>query len=159
MKITSKLFALAAFLFTLASCNNSTVYSDSADLPENGWKKDSAVTFNIPVKDTAADYRLMINVRNNNNYKYQNLWLFIQYQLPDKSIKKDTVECFLADNTGRWIGSGFGSLSEMNILYVPRMRFHQMGNYRYQIKQGMRDSVLTGLNDIGMEVLTAKENK
>jgi gliding motility-associated lipoprotein GldH len=147
-KIILGLFAVLA----LASCNKNTVYDDFKELPAKGWSKDSSAVFTVPVKDINSSYRVLINVRNRGDYKTQNLWLFLSFQRPDKTIKQDTVECYLADNSGKWLGSGFGSLYEMPVLYLKDMKFSQAGNYTFTIKQGMRDSVLVGINDIGLEV-------
>jgi gliding motility-associated lipoprotein GldH len=147
---------LGLALLLLASCNHDTVYNQSKTLPEGGWHKDSAAVFNVPITDVNTPYRLIINVRNRGDYKTQNLWLFVSYQRPDKSIKKDTVECYLANNDGRWLGSGFGSMYEMPVLFVPKIKFTKPGNYKFSIAHGMRDISLVGINDIGLEVIKAK---
>jgi gliding motility-associated lipoprotein GldH len=152
----NKILLVLSTAFVLASCGDKTVFDESTVLNASGWNKDSAAVFTVPVEDVNGQYRLLINVRNSGDYKSQNLWLFISYQRPDKSIKKDTVECYLADNRGRWLGSGFGSLYEMPILYQAKMKFTQAGKYRFAIKHGMRDSLLTGINDIGLEVQQLK---
>jgi gliding motility-associated lipoprotein GldH len=39
------------------------------------WNKDSIVTFDLPELDSTKRYDLFINLRDNNNYQYNNLWL------------------------------------------------------------------------------------
>ena len=92
-------------------------------------------------------------MRHSNTFKTQNLWLFTETSLNGKLIKRDTVECFLANNAGEWLGSGFGSLHEMPILYEPKVAFKELGNYEISIRHGMRDMKLEGISDIGLQVI------
>lgn len=135
-----------------AACTNSDVYFQYKSVTSKGWSKDSVYIFDIPIKDTAGTYNVYVNVRNRGEYPYQNLWLFLNKTTPDKIQTKDSIECYLADQRGKWLGSGIGSIMEMPILYQQNVRFKNKGTYHYKIVHGMRDSVLYGINDIGMRV-------
>jgi gliding motility-associated lipoprotein GldH len=39
----------------------------------SAWNKDSIVTFDLPELDSTKRYDLFINLRDNNNYQYNNL--------------------------------------------------------------------------------------
>jgi gliding motility-associated lipoprotein GldH len=95
---------------------------------------------------------LYVNIRNRGEYPYQNLWIFLTKMLPDSIESKDSIECYLADRRGKWLGSGIGSVLEMPVLYQQKIKFPKTGIYRYKIGHGMRDSVLIGINDVGMRV-------
>jgi gliding motility-associated lipoprotein GldH len=41
---------------------------------------------------------------------------------------------------------------EMPVLYQQNVRFKTKGTYHFKIVHGMRDSILIGINDIGMRV-------
>ncbi|MBO6005714.1 MAG: gliding motility lipoprotein GldH [Paludibacteraceae bacterium] len=137
----------------MCSCSSNSVYEDSRVLPESGWDKDNAEVFDFQIDDANATYQILINVRHTNSYKSQNLWLFTETLLNDKELGKDTVECYLANNAGEWLGSGFGSLHEMAILYQPNIKFAKPGAYKLKIKHGMRENTLSGITDIGVEVI------
>ena len=138
----------------LSSCENGTRIADlSQELDPEGWSKDSVSCFDVTIDDVSCTYTALINVRHHTTYPYQNLWLFTSLQRPDGRIEKDSLECILADNSGAWLGNGFGSMQEMSLLYLPKVRFTQKGTYHIEIRHGMRDSLLTGVNDIGLEVL------
>lgn len=155
MKITRiVIFALLALIF--ASCNNNTIYNEYKELPTEGWNKDSVAMFDVAVQDTTSKYQVIVNVRNRGDYPWQNLWLFVSYTQPNSEVINDTIECYLADNKGEWLGSGFGSLHEMPVLFRKNMNFKQSGNYQFSIQQGMRDSMLVGINDIGLEIIKAE---
>ena len=99
-----------AFLFVLTSCSTGSIYQESISVPTEGWEIDSTAQFQVEIVDASVPYDIEILTRNTSTYGYQNLWLFIDEQLPDGSNKRDTMEIYLADNRGRWLGSGMGSL-------------------------------------------------
>ena len=138
-------------LFALA-CTSNDVYFQYRSVNSKGCNKDSLYTFDIPINDTTATYNVYVNVRNRGEYPYQNLWLFLSKTNPDKIQTRDSIECYLADQRGKWLGSGIGSILEMPVIYQQNIRFKSVGTYHYKIVQGMRDSILTGINDIGMRV-------
>ena len=144
-------WAIFLSLFAVA-CTNTEVYFQYKPVPSKGWSKDSLFTFDVPIKDTAATYNIFVNVRNTGEYPYQNLWLFLSKTNPAKIQTKDSIECYLADQRGKWLGSGIGSIMEMPIIYQQNVRFKTIGTYHYKIVHGMRDSILRGINDIGMRV-------
>jgi len=144
---------LAIFVsLTFAACKNNDVFFQYKAVNAKGWNKDSLYTFDIQITDTTSTYNVYVNVRNRGEYPYQNLWLFLDKTSPDKVEMKDSIECYLADQRGKWLGSGIGSVMEMPILYQENVRFNKSGMYRYKIVHGMRDTTLTGINDIGMRI-------
>lgn len=151
-----KYLSLVSLLTLFTACSNNDVYFQYKAIPSAGWNKDSLCTFDIDVNDTNAIFNLYVNVRNRGEYPYQNLWLFLQKMSPDSVIVKDSIELYLADQRGKWLGSGLGSVLEMPVLYKQNIQFDQKGTYRFQIRQGMRDSVLIGINDIGMRLEKVK---
>lgn len=151
-----RIIGFAVLILILLSCNNkSTVFDQCKELPAKGWHKDSVVHFETRLENNTP-YKMLVNIRNRGDYKTQNMWLFINYERPDKSIKKDSFELYLADNQGKWLGSGFGSLYEMQLEIIPTIKFYQSGVYKFDIKHGMRDTTLVGINDIGLVILKNK---
>ena len=47
----------------------------------NSWDKDSVISFEIKPPDSLNPYNLFVNLRNNNDYKYNNLFLIVEYEL------------------------------------------------------------------------------
>lgn len=148
----SKFLATILIVLLFASCTSNDIYFQYKAVAQKGWNKDSLYTFDFTVKDTVSVYNVYVNVRNRGEYPYQNLWLFLNKTSPDKKLVKDSIECYLADQQGKWLGSGIGSIMEMPILYQQSVKFSKSGTYRYEIVQGMRDSILTGINDIGLRI-------
>lgn len=139
-------------LLLCPACKNNIVYSSVKTMPVYGWKTTNPAEFTFAVPDTTANYNVLLYVRHRKNYPYQNLWLFIEKKLPDSTIVYDTVECYLSDQRGRWLGNGMGSILEIPVLYEQNIRFPRNGNYTYRIYQGMREDTLIGINDIGISI-------
>lgn len=151
-KLLGTIFSILIF----ASCVNDDVYLKYVTINPNGWSEDSLCVFDVPIADSMANYNIYINVRNKNNYPYQNLWLYINRTAPDSTVTSDTIEFYLADQRGKWLGTGIGSILEMPVLYQQYAKLKQRGTYKFEIIHGMRDSILVGINDIGLQIEEVK---
>jgi gliding motility-associated lipoprotein GldH len=149
----NNVFILLLFPLLIISCSGNIAFQDSNVFPDYGWEKDSVLVFNYMVTDTSGMYDIIIDVRNDGNYRYQNFWLFVNAISPDLVELKDTLEIVLADNHGRWIGKGGGSLHQLPVLFQQQVRFSKLGVYRFELIQGMREDTLTGIHDIGLRII------
>lgn len=154
-RITNFLRALLP-LFLLSACSNSDVYFQYKTINQEGWNKDSVLTFDVKITDTTSAYNVYVNIRNSGDYPYQNLWLFLNKTDPDSTSVNDSIECYLADQRGKWLGSGVGSIKEMPVLYEQNKHFTKSGIYKYSVVQGMREDVLKGINDVGIRIEKVK---
>lgn len=80
------------------------------------------------------------------------LRLFIKTTSPDSVVTNDTIEFYLADEFGKWLGNGVGSVFNMPVLYQQNFKFPKKGVYHFDIQHGMRDSLLSGINNVGIKV-------
>ena len=149
----SKFVLMIFFPLFLISCHQNEIFFEYKSLPKSGWNKDSLLTFNFNVSDTVPAYDVFIQVRHYGDYPYQNLWLFLENKNVSKNIiKRDTIEFFLADEFGKWLGSGVGPIKEMPVYYRQQIHFPDSGMYQIKIGQGMRDSVLVGVEKVGIRI-------
>ena len=145
-------FILLTRVLLCSACHERVVYTTFHSLPLEGWHQDSALTYTAEITDSIAQYDMLIVVRHNEEYPYQNLWLFTRSTAPDSTIAIDTLECFLADNSGKWINQSLLSTHEMPLLYMSNIRFPKIGTYTFDVVHGMRDSVLYGISQIGISI-------
>lgn len=147
------LFYLLILLLAFNSCAGNDVYFQYHNVAQNGWSADSVYVYDVNIADTNTSYNVYVNVRNRGEYPHQNMWLFIKKTAVGDSVSvNDTINFYLADQRGKWLGSGVGSVFEMPVLYQQSIRFPKAGIYRYELMHGMRDSILIGVNDIGLRV-------
>ncbi|MGC3979068.1 MAG: gliding motility lipoprotein GldH [Paludibacteraceae bacterium] len=152
-----KLFILCTVIIVTNSCRRNEIFFQYKNITQQGWSKDSVANFDIHITDKDIPYNFFIHLRHRGNYPYQNIWLFLEQSNPNKKTKKDTVEVYLADQYGKWLGSGAGSLKEMQIFYQKQILFPDTGVYHLGIKQGMRDSLLRGVNNVGVRIEKANQ--
>lgn len=143
---------LAVLLAAFSACDTKRVFDEYQPILDSKWDKNSPVVFDIPISDTLQNNNLYINIRNNINYGYSNLWLFIKIEQPGGLAIKDTFEMVLADPSGKWLGKGLSGLKTRQALYRSNVFFPNSGEYKISIQQGMRTPILEGINDVGLRV-------
>lgn len=136
-------------VLALSSCQQAPVYSKFHTIPIHGWHQDSVLTYEVNVSDSTKNHEMLIVVRHTAQYPYQNLWLFVDEYAGTILLHRDTIEAMLADDFGRWIGSGVNRY-ELPLMYAPAYHFMQKNNNRITIQQGMRTPWLIGITDVGL---------
>jgi gliding motility-associated lipoprotein GldH len=137
------------------SCSSSdnTFFSDSAAVSETGWRIEDPVAFVVDIKDTSQPYDVFITLRHNTDYESMNLFLFLKTYYPNMEFSRDTLECFLSDETGRWFGRGGSSVKDHVMLFQRNVKFPQEGRYQFEFTQGMRTENLKNIMDLGMKIV------
>lgn len=146
-----------------ASCDSHTVFSETKAL--NGqWGEQEVVEFKLPELDSLKEYNLFVNVRNSNEYKYNNLFLIVSMNFPHGKTIIDTLEYRMANPDGSWKGQGIGDVKENKLWYKELVQFSEKGNYTIEIAQAMRNNgevegvkKLEGITDVGFSIEEAKQ--
>lgn len=144
-------FILLTIVLLFSACHERVVYTTFYSQPLEGWHQDSALTYTAEIADSTALYDMLIVVRHNGEYPYQNLWLFVDEYKGNMLLHRDTIEAMMADDYGRWFGKGINRY-ELPLLYDAHRRFEQTGEYTFAIRQGMRTEWLKGITDVGVVV-------
>lgn len=137
-------------MFVMASCSFNDVYNENISITDGIWAQDKAARFEVEITDTLSDYSFYINIRNDNDYRYSNLYVFMKTRFPNGNMTQDTIEFVLADDSGKWLGKGWGRVKENNVKLKDNLRFPLSGKYVFLIQQGMREETLTGITDVGL---------
>ena len=142
----------------LTACDKRRVFDRYESLPGQ-WHRDSLVSFSVVAPDTINSYDLFINIRNDSDYKYSNLFLITNMNFPNGKVISDTLEYAMAAPSGEWLGTGFGELKESKLWYKENIRFTEAGEYRIDIQHAMRQSgntqgieELEGITDVGFRI-------
>jgi gliding motility-associated lipoprotein GldH len=138
-------------LFFWVSCSLNEIFFEYHSFKKNGWNREAVAVYQINIDNTTDLFDVSLEIRNNNDYPFRNIWLFVDFQTPGGDVRTDTVGVDLADVYGKWYGKGI-SLYNLTIPYETAMRFPQKGTYTYSIRQGMRESPLKGISDIGLKI-------
>lgn len=159
----SSFWVLLNVVVFLVSCDSKRVYDKYESLP-NTWNKDSIISFKLENIDSLTNYNLFINVRNNNEFAYSNLFLIAQIQFPQGKVITDTLEYRMAAPSGEWLGTGFGDVKENKLWYKENVQFNEPGEYEVFIQHAMRKSGseegikdLEGITDVGFRIENTQE--
>ncbi len=147
MKIkNSLLFILVTLL--IISCDKKRVFDEYKSVG-NAWHKDSIITFKLPKLESEKNYNLFVNVRDNNDYPFDNLFLIVSLEQPNKKVIVDTLEYKMANPDGTLMGDGFTDIKESKLFYKEKMSFKLKGDYKIHIQQAVRQTgKVAGVNDL-----------
>ena len=150
----SILLLLVAILFF--SCDKKRVFDEYKSVG-SAWHKDSIVTFDLPELDSTKQYNLFINLRDNNNYQFNNLFLIVALEKPNGYTKVDTLEYQMTDPDGTLLGNGFTDIKESKLYFKENATFK--GKYKVHIKQVVRETgkvpgvtALDGITEVGFRI-------
>ncbi|MDP2540159.1 gliding motility lipoprotein GldH [Tenacibaculum discolor] len=157
MKSKIGIFFLVAML--LASCDSNSEFDNYITLPKSAWNKKNTIQFTFPINDSISKKNLFINLRNNKDYAYSNLFLITQMDFPDGQIIIDTLEYDMADVTGKFLGEGFTDIKENKLFYKENITFPRKGEYTFKVRQAMRKNgeiegveELEGITHVGFRI-------
>lgn len=158
MKTKSSLLIAFLCLLFLFSCDKKRVFDEYKNVG-NAWHKDSVVTFELPKLDPKKKYDLFVNVRNNDDYPYSNLFLIVSLEQPNRQVKVDTLEYQMTNPDGTLLGDGFGDIKESKLFYKNGESFAQKGVYKIHIRHAVRQTgkvegvdKLKGISDVGFRI-------
>lgn len=148
----------------LGSCNTNIVQSEFKAIGSGYWNKDNVVEFEFANQDTLNAHDVFVNIRNDQNYQYSNLFLIAEMNFPNGNKTMDTLEFEMARPDGTWLGKGYGSVKENKLWYKENVIFPSSGVYTLKVSHAMRKNGdingvinLEGITDVGFELV--KSNK
>jgi len=148
---------LAAFLLLIMviaqACSPEPLFDNTKKVPGSVWKEDDVIRFEVPIQDTNNLYRFFLNIRHSTDYRYAIVFFFINTTFPDGQTGRDTVECILADRSGKWLGRGITNIRDNQVMLRSSLRFPQQGVYVFEFRQAMREAELKGIKDIGLRII------
>lgn len=136
----------------LASCGKNVVLDELHSVKDRRWHMDSVVTVVWEPEQSEDPVFMSMYIRHSTEYPYNNLFLFRSIESTQGVEYTDTVNVALADPLGVWNGSGMSNLKTLEIpIGQGAVRFRDDERYTLKITQGMRDTVLYGIQDVGVQ--------
>ena len=137
-----KIRVIYLFMFLLACQNNKTQHHYHSFENEK-WNTDSIVIFNFDNTDTMSSFDAHLKIRHSVDYQFQNLFLFSEI-----NEQKDTLEIFLSEKSGKWLGKGFGDIKELDILISKDIRFNKTNKNSFSFEMAMRHNSLEKITEL-----------
>lgn len=145
--------------FILQSCTKNSFFNEYKNVNGTKWHKDSIKSFSFNVLDTVSKNNIYVNLRNNKDYGFSNIFLIVGIEFPNNYKVTDTLEYKMTDPRGNFLGTGFSDIKENKLEYKTNVSFPVKGDYHIKVQQAMRKSqnvdgliYLDGITDVGLEI-------
>lgn len=147
------------FFFTTSCEEKSVSYAHFYELKNAEWQQTDTLFFTIDSTLFSINelYTLSLEMSNNPKYPYKNIWLYAQSNFENDSIFANSEREFqLADESGKWNGSGFGILYQSSFIIERNIIFRDKRSHIIKIRHGMKDNPLIGIEKIGVKLSKTK---
>ncbi len=155
MKVRSKVGVFFCLAF-LISCESAPTFEKSYVFENKEWKQNVKPSFTVDIKDATKEYDFVLTLRTTTEYKFSNLWIYMNTQTPNKESARESFEIKITNPDGSWIGKKTGTIVE-NSLNFKRRKLPLKGKYTFILEQGITDSKIDQVLDIGLVVTEAKK--
>ena len=151
------------FSIFLMSCNPDIQYINYNSI--NGlWHKDSVQNFNFEVSTNEKNtYNSFVNLRINEDYIFNNIFLIVTINDSVDIISIDTIEHKLADKYGKFLGRKRINIVDNTLLHKENISLDNEKKYFVSIEHAMRVinkvsglELLEGVVDVGFKIEKAK---
>ena len=144
---------VSSLLFLLGSCKTADTFERNITIPSHEWDRAFRPEISFDITDTASLYNIYITLRHTHAYRYSNIWLNVQFQLPGDTLNIQRVNLLLATNEKGWLGTGMDDIWELRQLITPQpFRFNRRGKATFTLEQIMRDNPLPDILNAGIRV-------
>lgn len=154
------LLALCLIGLVLVSCQKDSYYHHSETIPAKGWDLNQTLYFQDSLRENVPErMHFEVSIRHTNMYPYQNLWMYIRTKASDGTNRLDSINWTLSEPSGRWLGSGWGSLYSLT-QRLPDLDIKKSFGTRWfsvEIQHGLQDLTLPGIEDVGIHLYTDKD--
>lgn len=141
------------FICFVYACQPKDIFFDYHTFNKMQWGRKDTVCFKRQFEDSLKRYPIILEIRKDVKYPYQDLW--IEFQIIENDsvcISTDTIHLHLNDLNGKPIGTGFGTLYQQTDTIDPNFRALNSSEKTFKIRHLMSDEYLYGISDIGLHV-------
>jgi gliding motility-associated lipoprotein GldH len=157
MKLIQALMSSLLIAGMLSGCQRNSHYHHSEAPPAGGWEMNRTLFFQDSLRsDVPETVHMEIELRHNNLYPYQNIWIYLKTKCSDGTNRLDSINWKLAEPSGRWLGDGWGSLYSLSYS-LPDLSIRKTTGARWfviEIQHGLRDPLLPGIESVGVHLFT-----
>jgi gliding motility-associated lipoprotein GldH len=140
----------------LSSCEEAPTYEKTYAFENNEWAQDVKPSFSVDIKNVDKEYDFVLTLRTTTDYKYSNLWVYMNTTTPSGKKGREPFEIKIANPDGSWTGKKTGTIVE-NSLYFKRRKMPEKGKYVFVLEQGITNSKVDEVLDLGILVQEVKK--
>jgi gliding motility-associated lipoprotein GldH len=154
MRIKHK-FLGCLLLLVLIGCGEAPFYNKIYSFKEGKWEQTVKPSFTLMVKDINKTYSFTVTIRTTTDYKYSNLWMFMNTVTPDGVKSREPFKMEMTYDDGKWIGKKTGTIVE-HVLHFKQRKLPTKGKYTFIIEQGVTQSEIDQILDISFTTEVSK---
>lgn len=144
-------FAVAVLL--LYSCMEEGKIADQmTEIPMSKWNYNQIADFPFEVTNAGKYHDFYLKLRIQKSYPYENLYLLAHIRNPNGKVATQRVNFTLADNEGKPLGRTSGNYITYELPMFKDKKMEGNGQYLITLEQNMRDSVVFGVESIGVKI-------
>ena len=155
MKTMRKYLFYCLLIGVLSSCSEQPFYEKVYSFKNNEWSQRVKPSFTIDIKDINIEYNFAITLRTTTDYKFSNLWIYMNTITPDRTKAREPFQIAVTNPDGSWAGIKTGTIVELPLQFNKR-RLPKKGKYTFTLEQGITDSKIDEVLDIGLRVTKGK---
>ena len=122
------------------------------DIPDAKWGYNQIPDFKFTVNNAGIYHEIDLKLKVFKNYPFENLYLLTHIKDPDGKITSQRINFTLADITGKPTGNISGNSVTYELPLIKEFKANKSGVFFIAIEQNMRDSVINGMQSIGVKV-------
>lgn len=148
------LCSLFLLFFNISSCEKRELYIEYQYINQNKWTLDQNVHFFIDslITQPHKTYDVHLDIIHNLEYKYKNLWIYVDHNFQDSIICRDTIEFNITDIKDKWIGIGNGPTRFISLKLLSNVKLDTSKKYQANVTHAMADYSLKGIEKIGLKI-------
>ena len=139
-------------LFLLACNDEKKIIDEMRDIPNAHWAYNQIPDFDFDVANTGVNHEIYLNLKILKTYPYENLYLLTHIKDAEGKITTQRVNFTLTDENGNPKGSISGNSISYQLPINKGQQFSKTGKYFIALEQNMRDSVINGIESIGVMI-------
>ena len=133
------------------SCSEKPFYEKVYSFDGNEWIQRVKPSFAVDIKDIEKEYNFIITLRTTTDYKYSNLWIYMNTITPDGTKAREPFQIQITNPDGSWAGIKTGTIVEHPLQFNKR-KLPKKGKYTFTLEQGITESKIDEVLDIGLRV-------
>lgn len=131
------------------------MYQKSYTFEKAEWEQNVKPSYTVDIKDTVKVYDFTLTLRTTTDYKFSNLWIYLNTTAPDGKKSREAFEIQITNPDGSWSGKKTGTIVENNLIFK-RKKIPLKGKYVFVLEQGITASKIDQVLDVGLTVDTSK---
>ena len=144
---------LALFsVFILSSCNSDRLYKNYIKFPNFIWSQNNRVSIKIDVEEPVKKADVVLGLRYNDQFPFQDFTLEIRMISPDKESKTTKHTLLIRKPDESHLGECSGQICDLEKIVMKDVSFSNVGSYEFEVEHLMPDKLIPLVMDIGIMI-------